>query len=470
MTTEARGWWLLGAVAVLVPIGLASAPRAIVVGTEADRGAGWTGRGWGVVRAEEVGETIVLSGLACSASQTIIAPTVELLADVPPVLGIFGPAAPTRIIELIPEGTRVARDEVICRLDPSAYADRARDQRIEVDRARSGLAEADRALAVAEAGLVSYRDGDRAWFERQMEVDRAMARVDLTRAEDYLAWSGRMGALGYVSSADLAEHRLSLLRAEVALSDAELALRTFRESTVGAVLRGLEAEVDRSRTLRDFAVEELEAAEERLDHLEEQVDRCSIRAPHDGTVYYADIFFNDYYQVREGAEVYPGIHLFILPDLSKMEVELFVHERFAGLVAEGRRATVSFEALPGCTFPARVKSIDLLPTPDWRHFEEWQQFRVRVAIDRPPAGLRPEMTTRVSIATDEPRSALTVPAGAVGWDDAGAHCVVETDQGPNRRAIRVDRGTVDRLVVLEGLRPGDRVLIDPRRNDRGEGH
>ena len=297
-----------------------------------------------------------------------------------------------------------------------------------------------------------------------LEVDRAMARVDLSRAEDYLEWSGSMGTLGYVSQADMVEDRLALIRAEVAWNKADVALETFQRSTAQTRLRDYEAKVEQARTQLAFAIEEVEAAQTRLDHLEEQVSFCTIRAPHDGAVLYTDVFYREYYQVREGAEIYPGLSLFILPDLSKMEVELFVHERFSRLVKVGQEAEVHFEAFPGQSVLGKVKDVDLMPTPDWYHFEEWQQFRVLVALDEVPEGLLPEMTARVEITVGSNREALTVPAEAVGWDDDGPFCVVESPSGPTQRRVQIDRGTVDRLVVREGLEENESVLLQPVRN------
>ncbi|RUL85938.1 efflux RND transporter periplasmic adaptor subunit [Tautonia sociabilis] len=464
MAIRSRRRWMGAVLAVVAPaVVVAWAPRGK---EEADAVGQWIGRSWGEVRVEEVGPTLDVPGTACSASETAIEPKVELLADVPPVMGIFGMAAPTRIIELVPEGTRVAKGEVICLLDPSAYADAARRLRIEVEAARSSRAEAERALAVAEANLVAFRDGDRVQQERRLEAERAIAQVDLTRAEGHLSWSSRMGALGYVSMADLAEDRVARLRAQVAWNQAEVALDTYRRATIERTLRDLEATVERARTQLAFALEELKGTEDRLKHLERQVEHCTIRAPHDGTVFFADVSYGEYYRVREGAEVYPGLPLFLFPDLERMEVELFVHERFARRVSEGQEAAVSFEAFPGRSFLGHVSEVELIPTPDWRHFGEWQHFRVRVALDEKPDGLLPDMSARVELRPGPRTEALTVPAEAVLWDESGPFCVVNTPSGPARRDIRVDRGTVDRLVVLDGLEPGDSVLLNPEARPR----
>ena len=155
------------AIALLVPVGLAFAPRGLVGGESPNGEPLWSGQGWGLVRFDQLGQTLLIPGITCSATQILIDPKVEVLADEPSVMGVFGVAAPTRIIEVVPEGTVVQKDDVICRLDPKAYVERTRLQRIEVDRVASSKAEADRAVSVAEAELVAFRDGDRLQQESQ---------------------------------------------------------------------------------------------------------------------------------------------------------------------------------------------------------------------------------------------------------------------------------------------------------------
>ncbi|WP_169973157.1 efflux RND transporter periplasmic adaptor subunit [Tautonia rosea] len=454
-----RAAWLVLSV---VPIALAFSHRETPDGD----GPGWLDEGRGRVRVEPVGPTLVHSGVVRAATQTTMIPEIDLVSGVPPTLGTLGIALPTRIIEIVPEGSTVKEGDPICRFDPSVYEEQARLQRIEVDRCRSSLAVAERDLAVAQAELIAFREGDRVQQERRLETELAMARVELSRAEDSLSWSQRMGTLGYLASADLAEQRLARLRAEIARENAELALQTFLRTTVEKQLRDLEARVERAQTSRAFAAEALNAAEARQEHLDQQVSHCTMTAPHDGTVLYADIAWREYYQVREGAEVYPHLPLFVLPDLSRLEVEIQVHERLSSLVDEGQQATASFEAFPGRSSPARVSSVDLLPTPDWYHFGEWHQFRVRLALDEAPSGLLPEMTAEVVLQTGPSTPALTVPSVAVAWDEGGPYCVVETPLGQVLRPVRVDRGTTDRLVVLEGLESGETVLLLPRRHNR----
>ncbi|WP_152050776.1 efflux RND transporter periplasmic adaptor subunit [Tautonia marina] len=466
MRAQLQRWWAAWLVLAIVPVGLAfSSHRAV----PESAGSSWIGEGSGRVRVERVGPTLIHAGVVRATTQTTMIPEVELISGVPPTLGTLGIALPTRIIDLVPEGSTVRKGDPICRFDPSVYQEHARLQRIEVDRSRSSLAVAERDLAVAQAELVAFREGDRVQRERQLETELAMARVDLSRAEDSLNWSHRMGTLGYLASADLAEQRLARLRAEIARDNAEVALQTFLRTTVEKQLRDLEARVEHAQTYRAYAAEALRAAEARQEHLDQQVSHCTMTAPHDGTVLYADIAWRELYQVREGAEAYPHLPLFVLPDLSQLEVEIQVHERYSSQIVQGHQATVSFEALPSRSYRARVTTIDLLPTPDWYHFGEWQQFRVRLTLDEAPAGLLPEMTAQVALEIGPSRSTLTIPSDAVAWNDRGPYCVVETPSGQVPRAVRVDRGTVDRLVVLEGLEAEETVLLRPRARDRSEG-
>ena len=461
-----RGRWAgAGLAAIAGAVGLAFAP--------VDRGwwshepsEEWAGSGTGVVEAVEIGGELVVGGLTCSRHQTLIDAEVEFIADEPPVFGTFGMAAPTRIIEVVPAGSVVAKGEVLCRLDASAYQERARRLRIEVDRARSEEAAARTGLVVAEAELTAYRDGERVRRERELQTAVALSTVERTRAGDTVAWTEHMGTLGYVAMADLADARLDRLRTEVQRRKAEGELDAFRRYTVSKQVRTFESNVARARNTLRFATEQLKGADERLKTAETQVDRCTIKAPHPGRVLYFDQFYEGEYIIREGAEIYPGLPLFVLPDLTEMEVELYVHERSSTRVAEGQEAAVTFAGFPGRSFPAHLREVNLLPEPDWRHFGESQQVRVRVALDEVPEGLLPEMTARVAIATGAPERRATVPAGAVRWDDDGeSFCVVRTATGWERRPVAVDRGTVDRLIVRRGLDEGEVVLLLPERRD-----
>ena len=56
--------------------------------------------------------------------------------------------------------------------------------------------------------------------------------------------------------------------------------------------------------------------------------------------------------------------LFTLPDLSKMEVQVMLHETVVDRVRPGMAANVQIDALPGRTLQGRVESINPMPLSD----------------------------------------------------------------------------------------------------------
>ena len=56
-------------------------------------------------------------------------------------------------------------------------------------------------------------------------------------------------------------------------------------------------------------------------------------------------------------------------------------------------------------------------------------------------------------------SAVLVPRAAVRWDAGESVCRVRTRTGAERRRVTVGPGTAQWLEALDGLKPGERVIL-----------
>jgi membrane fusion protein (multidrug efflux system) len=90
------------------------------------------------------------------------------------------------------------------------------------------------------------------------------------------------------------------------------------------------------------------------------------------------------------------------------------------------------------------------------------QVTLRGEFPNPKHELLPGMYVRVQIEQGIDPDALAVPQQAVRRDDAGASelFVVRDDNRAVLRPVRLGRVVHDRWLVLEGLKPGDRVIVD----------
>jgi HlyD family secretion protein len=222
--------------------------------------------------------------------------------------------------------------------------------------------------------------------------------------------------------------------------------------------------VESARSNLVYQTMRLQRHEERLEHYQKQVDLCTIRAPHDGFVIYANKNENDV-RIEEGTRVRQRQNLFYLPDLSDMEVQMPLHESVVDRIHDGMPARVRIEALPGVSVEGHVVSVALVPLMTWSSFgSDVRNYLGMVKLDSVPRGLLPGMSAEVEIMTGTRNDALVVPAEAVTIEAGEDVCYVAREEGLERRHVTVGSSTSGLLEVTEGLTEGEEVVLDPARN------
>src|SRR5439155_726803 len=101
------------------------------------------------------------------------------------------------------------------------------------------------------------------------------------------------------------------------------------------------AAVDRAQGQYDTAVLVAGLEKDNLDRVRQQLDRCIVKAPQDGIVVYARS--NLAGPIAPGATVHFRQPLFSLPDLSRMQVKIGIHESMIGKVKVGQKAQIGLE-------------------------------------------------------------------------------------------------------------------------------
>lgn len=159
-----------------------------------------------------------------------------------------------------------------------------------------------------------------------------------------------------------------------------------------------------------------------------------------------------------GATVGPANNLFTVADLRNVWITVDVYEADLARVRQGAVATVTPTALAGETFPGRVTYAGGIVDTASR------TFKVRVDVANPGFRLRPGMFAQVRLETipDASASAITVPDAAVQELD-GRQVVFVARARPGQyvaRAVTPGPRTGDgRLVIREGLQPGEQIVV-----------
>ncbi len=152
------------------------------------------------------------------------------------------------------------------------------------------------------------------------------------------------------------------------------------------------------------------------------------------------------------AYVQPDTKLYTIADLSTVWVYANVFQNDVGKLRPGDQAQVTVDAYPGRHFNGRIDQI--LPQVD----TTTRTVRVRLVFSNPGVILKPGMYVSVAIAVKLGRQ-MVIPASAVLQTGTRAIAFVDHGNG-NLEPRTIETGTQvdDSVIVLSGLKPGDKVV------------
>jgi HlyD family secretion protein len=167
--------------------------------------------------------------------------------------------------------------------------------------------------------------------------------------------------------------------------------------------------------------------------------------------------------ITEGTPVQAGAPLLTITDISELSLTAEVDETDVLLVRPGVRADVELDAVPGATYDATVRSVDVSPTTSARG---GVSYTVRLTLgggqgaDGDPAPRpRPGMSAVVGLQVRSVRNAVAVPSSAV-VRDGNRDTVWVVERGTaRRRMVRLGAQGDAYVEVREGVKAGDRVVV-----------
>ncbi|MFP4032367.1 MAG: efflux RND transporter periplasmic adaptor subunit [Desulfococcaceae bacterium] len=190
----------------------------------------------------------------------------------------------------------------------------------------------------------------------------------------------------------------------------------------------------------------LQTAKARVDNMEARVRDYTIRAPFSGVL--------GLRQVSEGAVVKTGTLITTLDDIARVKADFSVPEKFVGALTPGLTVAARAAAYPDRTFEGRVSTVSSRIDPITR------SVIVRAMVDNADLSLKPGMLLTVEVVKRSSR-ALAVPEEAVLMEgNRGYVLAVDAADTVERRAIETGRREPGLVEVLDGLSPGDRVIVE----------
>src|SRR5262249_25518466 len=164
--------------------------------------------------------------------------------------------------------------------------------------------------------------------------------------------------------------------------------------------------------------------------LETMIEKCTLRAPRDGIVVYANQANNwgmVQNQIQEGATVREGQTIINLPDPNHMRVRAKINESKVSSIYRGQRASIVTDASPDRPLRGTVAEVTVIPAPANGPVSDVRVYFATVDIDSGGfAELRPGLSAEVTFLVEAPRKVTRVPLQAVRWVDSTPYVAVAT--------------------------------------------
>ncbi|HTG00141.1 MAG TPA: efflux RND transporter periplasmic adaptor subunit [Nitrospirota bacterium] len=257
----------------------------------------------------------------------------------------------------------------------------------------------------------------------------AQARAELDDAKQNFARSKDLLAKGFIAQTDYDTAELRYKRALAGVSAAEASVNASEAS-----LRAAEVAVEYTR----------------------------IRAPFEAVVLTKDADVGDIV-TPFGAAVNSKAAVVTIADMSSLQVEADVSESNLSKVKMGGPCEIQLDALPDQRFLGIVHMI--VPTADRSKASVMVKVRF---LDKNPRIL-PEMSAKVAflehaVSPAEEKPVLALHPAALLSRDGNQYVFLVTSSRVQEAPVRVGEKLGDLVVVLDGIKAGDKIVMNPPKN------
>ncbi len=209
--------------------------------------------------------------------------------------------------------------------------------------------------------------------------------------------------------------------------------RLWEDDRVGSELAYLQARADARQSA---------AA---LETLEQRLNRTLVIAPIDGIV--------DDRMVELGTLVSVGTPIVRIVDVTPLKVMAGVPERYALDVSRGARGFVTFDVFPDEVFEARVNFVGT--TVD----QQSRTFMVELTLADQRGAIKPMMVANLAVSRAAIDDVIVVPQAALVRKEEGYVVYLAVGETARARPVVLGPSQQNRVVIREGLAPGDRLIV-----------
>ena len=187
----------------------------------------------------------------------------------------------------------------------------------------------------------------------------------------------------------------------------------------------------------------LESMKNSMTLIRQRVENLNVKSGIDGELGMLDVVLGQY--------ISAGFKIGQINDLSDYKIEAMIDEHYIDRVKEGQKG--SFER-QGAQFDVMVRRV--FPEVRLGQFRTWLHF----TAERPD-NIRSGQTYYINLQLGQPTPSVIIPRSAFYSTTGGNWIFVVSSDGKKayRRPIRIGRQNPQHYEVLEGLQPGEKVIV-----------
>ncbi|TKJ24631.1 MAG: hypothetical protein CEE41_05340 [Hadesarchaea archaeon B3_Hades] len=362
------------------------------------------------------------------------------------------------VIWVIEGGTEVKAGDELVRLDTKRIEDAISLQTTNAHTARATFERSKADVARAEIAIPAYLEGGYRSQLKSLERSLRIAETNLLTSKNMLAHTKKMFKRGYVTELEVEGNALTVTQAELELKVIQTETDVLKKYTREMEFERLNGNLIATKSKLEADKAGLALDEGRRDLALRELEQCVIKAERSGLVIYPSAAaWKETPDITEGATVRKDQVLLLMPDLSKMQVKVGIHESIVDRVKPGQAARIT---LPDRTLDGTVSSVSPVTRPaGW-----WTGNVVKydTIIELPSVeGLKPGMSAEVEVIMDRHEDVLTIPVAAVVETSEGDFCWVKTVEGPQRRLLQLGDTDDSFIVIKAGLKEAETVVLNP---------
>lgn len=336
---------------------------------------------------------------------------------------------------VLADGTKVEKGDTVLTFIKGPVEDELRENESDLAVAKAEMRRVAEGLATERTNLELTRQS------MELEVERARLNVVV--------------GINLISKLELAKAKLDLKKAELRLSLAIKAVRSFAKK------RAASLEVQQLKVA---------AIQEKVDQKRKNLAAMDVKAPAGGVIFGPQTRLNWVRgKVMPGSVTRGGDKLLEIPNLAAYNVALYLRQRDVGLLKKGDQAKVFATMLPNVQLKGTVvRKDDFATTRNERLGSKsaegnLKEITVIVELAKAHQTLRPGGSARADMTTVLADDVLHLPLAALEQTKKGYQVVMADGK---TREVSIGRSSATHAEVVKGLKAGDRVTVGNKRPAR----